>query len=550
MKQIFQRFVNFWNKHTILVIFFIVLPVLILFCSYGFEEISIKLAKSSSYFQTIFIGLITFSIPFLWNAYQQILEKKKHITGEKIENILTKEFYQKSVKYFEIWLQYPAGIAIFLGLFIIPFLPLGLGVLFAMSFFLYFLLFPQIFQKIEERSSVSLKDFLIHKEAESPDVRKAFLELWQRSDQDIEKEFSIKSLYVFQYFTQKIDYLLGKEEETLSKEERILSILKGYLNDFLTFINNRSIISLVILEELFPKILEWHFKIWEKEYRLLKEDKLDEWRDYNEISRILDIILGRIEERSLKERESFSFFVNFRKHAENYKKESIDVESEKHYYRESLLDIFYRVFFENIGNSEEKYDIWEHCFPEKWKVTKSNLEDKENIISWVSLNKFLRWAWGRICQAKEDFDQDLEEVSKNLFPDVEPDFWARILLFVLAPYGECRVKSVIERPWNFGIVGRMVSYSSSAEENEEELFRKMEEKRKVQKETEIKNTFELVYYLAKIYPEFNQFSKENLKEHIKDLEKLMSQYENESKEENKRLRLLNIFTGMLRFLSQ
>ncbi|MBU4480850.1 hypothetical protein KKH59_00875, partial [Patescibacteria group bacterium] len=356
----------------------------------------------------------------------------------------------------------------------------------------------------------------------------------QKDDQNIEKEFSIKPLHIFEYFAQKIDYLFKTKQ---------LSIAKEYLNNYLTYLDNRSIIFLVVFEEIFPKILEWHFEIWKKKYEYLnKKEKLDECGSYSKLSRILDSIVEKIEERSLKEREGFSFFEQLKKHIDKYQKEIIG----EHYYAEYFfMNISCPVFFENVTVSPEEYDIWEDYFPEEWKITKTNLENEENIVSKVSLHEFLRWAQNRIWQAKEDFDRNLDDVSHNLFPEVEPVLWARILIFVFPPYGENRVKSVIERPWNFGFVGRIRTYSRDSRDNEEEFNKKMSAMMRTEKKAGTKNTFDLIFYLAKIYPLFNQFSKENLEKYINDLKEL--KYEKESKEENKRLRLLNIFEEMLEF---
>jgi len=483
---------------------------------------------------TVFVGMITFSIPFLWNAHQRILDKKKYATGEKIEGILSKEFYQKSIKFFEYFVQYPIGVVIFLGLFIVPILlSFKIGVIFLTIVFLYFLFLPQVFQFIENKSTTSLKEFLIHKEADNPDVLKIFNELWQKKDDEIEKEFSIRPIHIFKHFSQKIDQLLENEQ---------LTIAQKYLDSFSTFINNRSIVFLVVLREIFPKILEWHFKIWKKKYEYLKkEEKLEEWSNYSKISRILGSIVERIEERSLKEREVFSFFECFKRHTEKYKKKFIKgKESKKYYYIESLFSIFYLVFFKNIENSPERFDIWEHYFPEEWKVKKNNLEDRDNIISRISLHRFLQWIQQRIWQTKNEWDKDLDDISSNLFPKTEPVLWARILIFVFSPYSENRVKSVIERPWNFGYAGRVRTYSGYPEDNEEEFNRKMSEMMHSEKKMETKNTFELVYLLFS-----QQFSKENLEKYINDIKAL--KYEKKSKEENKRLRLLNIFKEMLKF---
>lgn len=76
------------------------------------------------------------------------------------------------------------------------------------------------------------------------------------------------------------------------------------LDDFSNFIDNRSTIFLVTLKEVFPKILEWHFQIWQKAQSYLGQDeKLEEWSIYNEIGRILGKVILRIEQISLEGRE-------------------------------------------------------------------------------------------------------------------------------------------------------------------------------------------------------------------------------------------------------
>lgn len=203
-----------------------------------------------------------------------------------------------------------------------------------------------------------------------------------------------------------------------------------------------------------------------------------------------------------------------------------------------MFSIFYRVFFDTIESSPERFDIWEHYFPRKWKITKKNLTSEENVISRISLHNFLNWVQERIWQTKEDFDGNLDDVASNLFPEVEPILWAGILTFVFSPYGENRVKSVIERPWNFGFVGRMRMYSGYPENNKEE--KEMSEAIFSAEKIEVNKTFELAYLL---FPD--QFSRENLEKYINDLEEL--KYDKGSKEEKKRLRLLDIFKKMLKY---
>ncbi|MEW6715181.1 MAG: hypothetical protein AB1306_08850 [Nitrospirota bacterium] len=303
-----------------------------------------------------------------------------------------------------------------------------------------------------------------------------------------------------------------------------LIIASKLLGDFNNFIANRSTTFLTRSDGMLSNILEWHFGMWKKGHGYLyKKDKLDVWGLYSDLSRTIDSIFREIETRALKERESFPFFERFKKHAEKYKKES---EASRHY-NEYLFDTFYQVFFQHIYDAPEKYEIWDHYFPKEWKITKSNLQNPENIISNVSLRHFLKWASGRIWQTREENDFSLNEVSSNLFPEVDPIIWAEILIFFYSPLGEDRFRSVIERPWNFGF-GRAYIYS-----NEEEIS-------KIFEEEEI-STFELSYLLFK-----NKLSMINLEGYIKSLEKLS--YLEESKEERKRLSLLSYFTKMLVFV--
>ena len=305
-----------------------------------------------------------------------------------------------------------------------------------------------------------------------------------------------------------------------------LIIVSKLLGDFDNFIDKRSAVFLTWSDKTIDSVLQWHFEVWKKEYEYLGQDKnLDKWSMYSELSRTMDSIFRKIETRALKGRTSFSFFDKLRKHAEKYKKESVSFRS----YAESLFDTFYEVFFQNIYDAPERFNIWEHYFAGEWKITKSNLQSSENIISGISLNNFLDWASRRIWQTSKENDFTLDDVSRNLFPEVDPILWAKILIFIFSSYSDDRVRSVIERPWNFGFMGRVKVYRSSQEDRIA----------KMHKDEGIK-TFDLSYFLFK-----DQFSKINLESYIKSLGQLS--YPEESKEEQKRLKLKSLFTKMLDF---
>lgn len=492
-----------------------------------FKFIARLIDNYPTYFVSVFIGLIAYSIPFLWNAYQRILDKKDHTKGDKIENILTKEFYQKSLKYFEFFIQYPVGISIFLGLFVVPLLSFYFGTIVLVLSFFYFLLLPQIFQKIERSSTTDLKDFLENTKAESEDTKKAFAELWQKQDDFFEKEFSIESSHVFEYFAKKVDSLI-EHDNTVS------TLL--LISDFNSFLKNRSNLILSRGTAPFLKILEWHLKVWKKKHEYLcKKDKQQTWFEYNRILDLLNLIFQFIEESSLKDRSaqgfsSYMFFDYLKKHANTYKEETVESSNNKtRFYREYLFGVFYSVFFKN---SPYEYDIWD-SFPNEWKIKKSNLEDKENLISEISLYKFLTWARERIQLGGNTRDKQLDNIIINLFPEVAPMTWSSILLFIYSDdIPDNRIKSTIERPWNFGWIGRTTAFWGKREDADAKIKEDIEKQEK--------DTFELV---QSKWLWSKTFAKEKLEKYIEELKKSTS--ESKPEEEAHRIELLRIFEKML-----
>ena len=335
-------------------------------------------------------------------------------------------------------------------------------------------------------------------------------------------------------FFSKIDHLIGLPQNNLI-------ITSKLLNDFYSFINERSIYLLLEPSIAFNRILEWHFKTWQNKYMYIKnylknKTKSKSSFNYSEILRVLDSILNHIEEHSFKEMEAFSFFSHFKKHAEKYKDEIVG-NGNKHFYISYLFDLFYKVLFKNIEKIDfsVKLVIWDQCFPKEWKISKTNLTDKRNkLFSNLSLRRFINWALHRISQAQEEKDFLLGEVLSNLFPEVEPNLWAKILIFAFSSSKD-RVKLAIEKPWDFGPISRAKLYSI---EEGEEINKKMSE----DIEKEKLKTYELAHHI------FKEFSKENIGRYIKEIETL--KYPIKSPEENSRLELLNIFKEMLDYMSK
>ena len=365
------------------------------------------------------------------------------------------------------------------------------------------------------------------------DLEIVWKSIWEVTKINIqnEKEFC-------KIFFSKIDHLLGLPQNSLK-------ITSKLLNDFYNFINERSIILLLEPNITFTRILEWHFKTWQNEYIYIKKyldskNKSKSSFNYREILRVLDSILSNIEERSFKEQEAFSFFIHFKKHAEKYKDELVG-NGNKHYYINYLFDPFYKVFFKNIekANFSEKDLIWDQCFPKEWKISKTNLADKENIFfSNLSWRCFINWALHRINTAVEEKDFVLGEVSSNLFPEIDSNLLLKLLVFIVSGSGKKnKVKLCIEKPWDFGFTARVKLYS--IEMSKEEMSKKMSE----DIEREEQRTFELACLLFK-----EEFSKENIAQYIKEIKDL--KYPEGSNEENEKIELLDIFNGMLDYLNK
>lgn len=190
-------------------LFFVVLIFLVYFPLKNFFSIK----DYTVYFQTIFVGFIAFSIPFLWNAYQIILDIKKQSVGDSIKSLLSKHYYQKANKNFEAFLLFPTGLIVFFGLFASALLPLTLTVYLTIGALIYFVFQPQIFRWVENISSTDFKNFIMETDPLNEDLRKTFREIWQLDDAKLEQEFSLRAQHILNIFSSKIDSLMEEDDK-------------------------------------------------------------------------------------------------------------------------------------------------------------------------------------------------------------------------------------------------------------------------------------------------------------------------------------------------
>jgi hypothetical protein len=81
-----------------------------------------------------------------------------------------------------------------------------------------------------------------------------------------------------------------------------------------------------------------------------------------------------------------------------------------------------RTFFDNIGSSPESEVIWgvgeNGYFPNGWKVTLLNLNDKNNFMSKIWLKNFINW---EVSADNDSLNKNLNNIIKGLFPDVDQE---------------------------------------------------------------------------------------------------------------------------------
>jgi hypothetical protein len=325
-----------------------------------------------------------------------------------------------------------------------------------------------------------------------------------------------------------------------------LETIKVLLSDFLVLMDNRTTIFLVSNEKVLPKILDWDLLIWKNRWQSSQEKSVD-LTDWFELSRTSESTILKIGERAIKENQflfTVFFLKNLQKHLEAHKEENIQIGTETSYYRAHLFAILFKLLlkFEESDSLSEKEYMWS-TFPAEWKITKNNLEDKKNLFSKISLYEFMNWASNRIQMGK-DFDPVLNDLSINLFPEVDPRAWAVILTFCFLVFDpNNRVKSVIEQPWSFGYDFSATVFTLSGGETIEQKLKSME----LQKEAERKNKTQKAYELGiLLFP--NVFEKKLLTKYVEEASNL--KYTEDLRKEHKRTAILTILNDILATLTK
>ena len=315
--------------------------------------------------------------------------------------------------------------------------------------------------------------------------------------------------WYFKVFTDLVGSLIGFPDGGTTENRRLAARL---LHDSHAFFLKRPIFYLTSQDDAFGQILHWHFSVWEEEYRRISRDKdkdLEDWMGWHELSSALDEILRIVTERSVKDDHAFGFFELIKRHVQEYQLKSIQGDTNKHFYLQSLFQVFCPTFFESIHDAKDKYDIWHHYFPKEWLITKASLEDKNTLVARGLVHEFFDWAEPRIrLSGERDIDFALDDATRELFPTTDPSVWADLITLALRPWvNDKRMESLIDSPPNFGVIGRIRTFWGDYEKQKDSIVAEQEE--------EVRATIELA---AKFFPP--TFSDKQLSNYLAELESL------------------------------
>jgi len=512
-----EKIMEFYEKHFVVI--WIIFVGIILILNFYLQAKFPSDKNLIVYFQTIFLGFITFSIPFLVSLYEKISKIRESSLAYSAEDIINRKIYEDLILGFKIYIFLPAFIILLGGLIFCRWFSLVLVWIYMGLAFILMVLYQTIVRLLEERGLAKHKDERLQMFVEASPLNRnlynVFIEILGYSENDIEAKFSMNGEEWMKLFSSKLNELI-EDIEGLEKEEK--ESLELILWRFSFFLEKANLENILWRSGFFKNFLNWNYIVWQIHQRtenfIILQSRLE---------RIFKIIL---EKTLYSENYLYDlFFNNFINHIKTYE------EKEKSYV-EYFISEFSQIFFEEISKAPttNKYDIW-GLIPSDWKITSENLKNKKEI-SLIMLREFLRWAWIRIVNAsKEELDESLNEVAYELFPKTEPILWATILIFAITP--KKKVEDVINRPWTFGSSGRSKAFWGKMEEIEKKIEEDYNE--------QIRETVKLAKMIF-----IDEFTKENTENYLKEVKELENKYDKRSVEYYSKLEILKFVLEKLK----
>lgn len=219
------------------------------------------------------------------------------------------------------------------------------------------------------------------------------------------------------------------------------------LEVFTESLHERFNLSLLVGDHSFMRtVLEWHMWVRvheEKVTQVLKEDT-DLRLGFIEMRANIDTVLDVMTDNTIRAQHSMWYFKNI---------EAFDADhSDDAQYLEGLMAEIIPVFLESMRVTRTKYrqaDLWEG-FPVAWRVTQEGVADTSAVMPRIWLEGFMEWVVRKIHGSGSGAGENVEDVVRHLFPNVDPSLFLRALIVAHVLYGENKVRSLVETEWEFG----------------------------------------------------------------------------------------------------
>jgi hypothetical protein len=354
------------------------------------------------------------------------------------------------------------------------------------------------------------------------DLKESWYSLWQNEKIEFGAELKYSGL-----FCSTLSRFSEKEEFECFPQ------FAAMYSDYSLFIRSRNPMIFISGPVLLREFLKWHYKISQKEKDLRGNSPeptgdidLHKWAEYYEFLGAFNRSLIDIYNILINNRASLNLYRVLEDHASS--------QIDKLEYISGLLGGFYECFLENFHIFQHKEEAL-RTFPQKWRITKNNLKAESTGIYTRELwQGFARWAIDRIGRATDKTDEEMEAIVREFFPDVDPILWSRLLIFSLTPpYSENRVKLFVERPWNFGLFGRIRSFVGDISQSSFAI----------EEEAGTHSTIELAFALFK-----NDYNSESLKKYLSELE--CFNYDDNDRLLQRKIYLIGIFNKMRQIMQE
>jgi len=280
--------------------------------------------------------------------------------------------------------------------------------------------------------------------------------------------------YFFKKFQKDVNGVIYQEQW-----EKTSSLLQSFLYNLES---EQRVLPLLYRTQFMSVLIEWQYQLWYTEY--VKE------KGGSQYFMESDIILGRIMDGTLQ-----MIIENRKDNPLDALLDRIDKSIAQYEETEEGGQFIESLAIPNAilkyGEQNPDYhQLWHHRFPERWQVTKDNVES--NYISNIWFEKFKRWAQPRINRST-DTDRYLDMVNEYLFPEVDHSMWAKIVTLMVRGYSpdESRITQVVEHPpQNFGMMAPIVvDWVEGFEDGEEEYQKEITQR--------WQNTVELAYVILR-----------------------------------------------------